>query len=254
MEDIAKLEKIVATLRGEYGCPWDKKQTPKTLKHYLLEEVYELIDAIEEEDPKVIEEELGDVLFILIFLIHIYKEGGYFDLKSAIEHVAKKMVHRHPHVFGKLKGANIEEIQKLWHEIKGKEKPKQGSFLDNIPKTLPALMLAYEMGKRAAKVGFDWKEANEVFSKIAEEIREFKKALKENNPKKMKEELGDIIFSWVNVARLLKIQPEDALRQSALKFRVRFQFIEKKFNEEGKPLQDVSLEEMDALWEQAKTK
>jgi len=254
MADISKLEEIVAALRGEQGCPWDKKQTPQTLKEYLLEEVYELIEAIEEDNPEIIKEELGDVLFILVFLAHIYKEKRLFDLQHTITHVATKMIRRHPHVFGDMHPESIEEIHAKWQEIKSQEKPCRESILDGVPKNLPALMLAYKIGKKAAKVGFDWEKVDDVLEKVAEETGEFKSSLKMGKKEKIKEELGDILFSWVNVARLLKIQPEDALRQTVKKFKRRFQFIEAEFKKQKKSLETASLKDMDALWEKAKRK
>ncbi len=237
MAEISKLEQIVASLRGKHGCPWDKKQTSQTLKKYLLEEVYELIEAIEEEKTEEVKEELGDVLFILVFLAHIYKEQGCFDLEKVIDLVSEKMIRRHPHVFGDIRTNDIAEIRARWEEIKDSEKPERNSVLDGISKALPALTLAYKIG---------------VLEKVAEETQEFKRALNTNNIEKIKEELGDILFSWVNVARLLKIQPEDALRQTIKKFKRRFKLMENEFKRQGKSIQNASLEEMDALWEQIK--
>ncbi len=254
MSEIKKLEDVISALRGENGCPWDKKQTPQTLKNYLLEEVYELIEAIEEDDEEALKEELGDVLFMLVFLAHIYRQRGKFSLQDVIDQEVAKMVGRHPHVFGEFRPKSIEEIHARWEEIKGKEKPKRRSLLDGIPKTLPALMLAYKVGKKAAKVGFDWKRPEDVFEKLEEETEEFKQSLKQQNAEKIKEELGDILFCWVNVARLLKIQPEDALRQTVKKFKKRFQFIENELKKRQRDIKEASLEEMDALWEVAKGK
>jgi len=252
VSDISKLEEIVATLRGENGCPWDKKQTPQTLKNYLLEEVYELIEAIEEEKVEAIKEELGDVLFILVFLAQIYKERNLFDLQEVIDQETTKMIARHPHVFGYFRPKSIEEIHARWEEIKQQEKPKRKSLLDGIPKNLPALTLAYKVGKKAAKVGFDWEKAEDVFAKIEEETEEFKRSLSSGDTQNIKEELGDILFCWVNMARLLKIQPEDALRQTVRKFKKRFRFIEEELQRQNKSFKEASLKEMDALWERAK--
>jgi len=250
--EISKLEQIVASLRGKHGCPWDKKQTPQTLKKYLLEEVYELIEAIEEKEPQEVKEELGDVLFILVFLAHIYKEQGYFDLENTIDLVSKKMIRRHPHVFGDIKTNDMAEIRARWQEIKSREKPQRHSLLDGVSEALPALSLAYKIGEKATQVGFDWQSVKGVLEKVAEETQEFKKALDTNNVEKIKEELGDVLFSWVNVARLLKISPEDALRQTIKKFKKRFKLMENEFKRQGKSIQNASLKEMDALWEQIK--
>jgi len=251
MDKIERIKHIVEALRGENGCPWDKRQTPKTIKNYLLEEAYELVDAIERGSHQAIKEELGDLLFLIVFLAYLYEEVGKFDLKNVIDTVEEKMIRRHPHVFGGVKVRDEREIRVRWQKIKSEEK-LQSSILDGIPKALPALMLAYKVGSRAATVGFDWQRAEDVILKVEEEIEEFKRALKQGNRDRIEEELGDILFSCVNLARLLNIQPEEALRKTVYKFKDRFQFIEKRLREQGKDLEETSLKEMDALWERAK--
>ena len=251
MDKIERIKHIVEALRGENGCPWDKRQTPKTIKNYLLEEAYELVDAIERGSHQAIKEELGDLLFLIVFLAYLYEEVGKFDLKNVIDTVEEKMIRRHPHVFGGVKVRDEREIRARWQKIKSEEK-LQSSILDGIPKALPALMLAYKVGSRAATVGFDWQRAEDVILKVEEEIEEFKRALKQGNRDRIEEELGDILFSCVNLARLLNIQPEEALRKTVYKFKDRFQFIEKRLREQGKDLEETSLKEMDALWERAK--
>lgn len=251
MDKIERIKHIVEALRGENGCPWDKRQTPKTIKNYLLEEAYELVDAIERGSHQAIKEELGDLLFLIVFLAYLYEEVGKFDLKNVIDTVEEKMIRRHPHVFGGVKVRDEREIRIRWQKIKSEEK-LQSSILDGIPKALPALMLAYKVGSRAATVGFDWQRAEDVILKVEEEIEEFKRALKQGNRDRIEEELGDILFSCVNLARLLNIQPEEALRKTVYKFKDRFQFIEKRLREQGKDLEETSLKEMDALWERAK--
>ena len=251
MDKIERIKHIVEALRGENGCPWDKRQTPKTIKNYLLEEAYELVDAIERGSHQAIKEELGDLLFLIVFLAYLYEEAGKFDLKNVIDTVEEKMIRRHPHVFGGVKVRDEREIRVRWQKIKSEEK-LQSSILDGIPKALPALMLAYKVGSRAATVGFDWQRAEDVILKVEEEIEEFKRALKQGNRDRIEEELGDILFSCVNLARLLNIQPEEALRKTVYKFKDRFQFIEKRLKEQGKDLEETSLKEMDALWERAK--
>ncbi len=251
MDKIERIKHIVEALRGENGCPWDKRQTPKTIKNYLLEEAYELVDAIERGSHQAIKEELGDLLFLIVFLAYLYEEAGKFDLKNVIDTVEEKMIRRHPHVFGGVKVRDEREIRVRWQKIKSEEK-LQSSILDGIPKALPALMLAYKVGSRAATVGFDWQRAEDVILKVEEEIEEFKRALKQGNRDRIEEELGDILFSCVNLARLLNIQPEEALRKTVYKFKDRFQFIEKRLREQGKDLEETSLKEMDALWERAK--
>ncbi len=251
MDKIERIKHIVEALRGENGCPWDKRQTPKTIKNYLLEEAYELVDAIERGSHQAIKEELGDLLFLIVFLAYLYEEVGKFDLENVIDTVEEKMIRRHPHVFGGVKVRDEREIRVRWQKIKSEEK-LQSSILDGIPKALPALMLAYKVGSRAATVGFDWQRAEDVILKVEEEIEEFKRALKQGNRDRIEEELGDILFSCVNLARLLNIQPEEALRKTVYKFKDRFQFIEKRLREQGKDLEETSLKEMDALWERAK--
>ena len=251
MDKIERIKHIIEALRGENGCPWDKRQTPKTIKNYLLEEAYELVDAIERGSHQAIKEELGDLLFLIVFLAYLYEEAGKFDLKNVIDTVEEKMIRRHPHVFGGVKVRDEREIRVRWQKIKSEEK-LQSSILDGIPKALPALMLAYKVGSRAATVGFDWQRAEDVILKVEEEIEEFKRALKQGNRDRIEEELGDILFSCVNLARLLNIQPEEALRKTVYKFKDRFQFIEKRLKEQGKDLEETSLKEMDALWERAK--
>jgi len=251
MDKIERIKHIIEALRGENGCPWDKRQTPKTIKNYLLEEAYELVDAIERGSHQAIKEELGDLLFLIVFLAYLYEEAGKFDLKNVIDTVEEKMIRRHPHVFGGVKVRDEREIRVRWQKIKSEEK-LQSSILDGIPKALPALMLAYKVGSRAATVGFDWQRAEDVILKVEEEIEEFKRALKQGNRDRIEEELGDILFSCVNLARLLNIQPEEALRKTVYKFKDRFQFIEKRLREQGKDLEETSLKEMDALWERAK--
>lgn len=251
MGKIERIKHIVETLRGENGCPWDKRQTPQTIKNYLLEEAYELIDAIEEGNSSAIKEELGDLLFLMVFLTNLYEEAGKFELSHVIDTIEEKMVRRHPHVFGHSEVRDEGAVKIRWQKIKSKEKMRS-SILNGIPKTLPALMLAYRIGRSAATVGFDWQRAEDVILKIEEEITEFRKALKEGEKEKIEGELGDILFSCVNLARLLNIQPEEALRKTVYKFRKRFQFIEKALKEQGKDLEKTPLEEMDALWEKAK--
>ncbi|MCD6256023.1 MAG: nucleoside triphosphate pyrophosphohydrolase [Deltaproteobacteria bacterium] len=251
MDKIERIKHIVEALRGENGCPWDKRQTPKTIKNYLLEEAYELVDAIERGSHQAIKEELGDLLFLIVFLAYLYEEVGKFDLKNVIDTVEEKMIRRHPHVFGGVKVRDEREIRVRWQKIKSEEK-LQSSILDGIPKALPALMLAYKVGSRAATVGFDWQRAEDVILKLEEEVEEFKRALKQENRDRIEEELGDILFSCVNLARLLNIQPEEALRKTVYKFKDRFQFIEKRLREKGRDLEETSLKEMDALWERAK--
>jgi len=249
--DLSSLYEIIEALRGEEGCPWDKKQTPQTLKKYLLEEAYEAYEAISKEDPKEVEEELGDLLFLLLFIIYLYEEKKGFTLRELVELTFQKMIRRHPHVFGEEEARTAEEVLTKWQKIKEKE-GKGDSILGNIPRSLPALQRAYRLGERASRVGFDWERADEVFPKIEEELEELKSALSEGSQDKITEELGDLLFTLANLARKLEINPEEALKVALDKFESRFKALERAFKERGKELSKVSLREMDALWEELK--
>lgn len=250
--NLENLIRLMEQLRSEKGCPWDKKQTRNSLKPYIIEEAYELIEAIESGNTSRIKEELGDLLFQIIFQCQIAKENKEFSISDVINEITDKMIKRHPHVFGDIKLKTPEEVVAQWEIQKKTEGKMKHSILEGIPVTLPSLLKALRLQKRVAQVGFDWQNVNEVIKKLDEEITEFKKALEENNPEKIEEELGDILFMIVNVSRFVKVNPEDALRKTIDKFIDRFQYIEKKASEKGKELSDMSLEEMDDLWNEAK--
>lgn len=249
--DLASLYKIISALRGERGCPWDKKQTPHSLKKYLLEEVYEVLEAIEEKGPEEIQEELGDLLFITLFIIYLYEEQGLFSLKSLVYSTFNKMISRHPHVFGEEEVKSAEEVMKRWQEIKERE-GKSSSILGDLPKGLPALQKAYRIGERVAKVGFDWDKPEEILDKIYEELEEVKTALKDPDKKKLEFELGDLLFTIANLVRKLEINPEEALTKALDKFVNRFKKMERLCKERGLSLESLSLGEMDRLWEEVK--
>jgi len=250
---IERLKEIIEKLRAPDGCPWDKKQTPKTLLMPFLEEVYELIEAIEENESEKIKEELGDVLLHIIFQVVFAEEKGDFTLNDVLKEIIEKIIRRHPHVFGNLKTNNIELINANWEKIKQQEKGKENrKYLESIPKNLPALFKAYKMTKKVAKVGFDWPDIANIFEKIEEELEEFDEALSKNNKKEIEEELGDVLFMFVNLARFLDINPEEALQKTNKKFEKRFNFIEEELKKRNLSFQDVNLEFMDNLWEQAK--
>ncbi len=245
MEGFSKLVQLMETLRGEKGCPWDKKQTAKAFKTFLLEEVYEIIDAIEKDDPPALKEELGDLLFHIVFISQICKENGQFGIEDVVDSVYKKMYNRHPHVFMNL--PSDKPIEKRWEDIKKEEKKDDYSLLSNIPDAIPALLRAYIISRRAAKVGFDWEKIDDVYKKTFEEIEELRKAEASNNVEEIREEIGDLLFTIVNIARFHNIDPEDALRFTSNKFIKRFHFIETKVNPESS-----SLSTMDALWNEIK--
>jgi tetrapyrrole methylase family protein / MazG family protein len=258
---IKELINLIETLRGKKGCPWDQKQTPRSMSIYLIEEMYELVEAIIREDSNHVCEELGDVFFHILFITAIYKEKGIFDLEEVIGQVVEKMLRRHPHVFGNTRVENVEEVRKQWHHIKQTEKNDEPStsVLSSVPKNLPALMRAYQVSERAARTGFDWDDINGVIAKTEEEWKEFKKEVysdseKETNLKKISLEFGDVLFTLMNVARFAGIHPETALAESTNKFEKRFKFMETEISKEGRHIDSATQIEMNRLWEKAKEK
>lgn len=253
-EKFSRLVEIMEKLRSEDGCPWDRVQTHDSLKKYLIEETYELIDAIERGDYEAMKEELGDLLLQVVFHSKIAKDSGKFDIDDVIDSISEKMISRHPHVFGSADFKTPEEVLNQWDDRKREEGKLKKSILEGIPSSLPALMRAYKLQSRAAKVGFDWDNIEGVIDKIEEEIRELKDAMKENKKERIEEELGDLLFSIVNFGRFIKIDPETALRKTNRKFEERFRSLERLVREQGKNLKDLSLDEMDALWNVVKSK
>ncbi|MBI5212299.1 MAG: nucleoside triphosphate pyrophosphohydrolase [Nitrospirae bacterium] len=244
----------MSSLRSENGCPWDKEQTAESLKPFLVEETYEALEAIDEGDPEKIKEELGDLLFQIVFHCQLAKERGEFDMNDVIKNIGYKMISRHPHVFCKEKFETSEEVSKQWDERKKEEGKIKESILEGIPKELPSLLRAHKLQARAAKVGFDWQRVEDVMEKLEEELREFRSALKSKEQKEIEDELGDIFFVLVNISRFVGVNPDDALRKTISKFISRFRYIEMKARDAGKTLDDMTLEEMDALWDEAKKK
>lgn len=254
-----RLTKILTRLRSRRGgCPWDLKQTPDSLKPFLIEEAYEVIEAIESRNNARMIEELGDLLYQVLFHAQIAKERGRFTIQDVLKTTADKMVRRHPHVFGRDRAARrrrtATEVLVRWEELKADEKGNRHrtSVLDGIPKQLPALLRAQQLQARAARVGFDWPAIEPVFEKVREELREFEKARRSRSKIRMEEELGDVLFALVNLARFLKINAEDVLRKTSQRFIQRFRYIEQAAAKKGRPVQDLSLSEMDRLWEEAK--
>ena len=249
-----KLVSIVNTLMGENGCPWDKVQTRESLKPYLVEEAYETLEALDEGCPEKIKEELGDLLYQILFHAKISELKNEFDIGDVIESSSEKMVRRHPHVFQEGELHTPEQVVHQWEEIKKKEKinATNHSILDNIPKELPSLLRAQKLQKKAAKQGFDWDRVGEVFNKLDEEITEFKQAVLSGKDTDISGELGDILFVLVNIAKFQKIDAEEALRNTNNKFIKRFQHIEQEVAKRGKELKDTPLEEMEKYWQQAK--
>ncbi len=249
-----EIVRIMARLRGPEGCPWDKEQTRESLKPFLVEETYEVLEAIDEASPPKIKEELGDLLFQVVFHSRIAEERGEFDIEEVLENISSKMIRRHPHVFGEKSLKTSDEVLADWELIKKKEKgnAERKSILEGVPKELPALIRAHRLQERAARVGFDWRKAEDVVGKLDEEMREFKETLEGRDPARMEDELGDIFFVLVNISRFIGVNPEDALRKTISKFIARFQFIEEAAKNMGRELSDMSLDEMDALWDKAK--
>src|SRR3990170_8477623 len=251
---LEKLLSVMDRLRGDNGCPWDREQTVESLTPFITEEAYEVVGAIEEGRAKDIKEELGDLLFQIIFVCRIMKEKGLFDIYSVMEGMAEKMIRRHPHVFGKAKAKTSKDVLNQWAEIKRLEGKEKSGCLSGISTAYPALMRAHKVAKKAAKTGFDWKNLEGVMEKLNEELLEFKEAVKEKNRRKTEEELGDILFTLVNVGRFVEVNPEEALRKTIGKFVGRFHYVEKKLKENGKELAVASMEEMEELWQEAKKK
>lgn len=255
-KDFLKLRGIISELRGPNGCPWDKKQTHQSLKKYLIEEAYELLEAIDNDDIDHMIEELGDVLLQVMLHAQIGEDEGYFTIDDVIEGISSKMVRRHPHVFGNITAENEEEVMKNWQEIKEQEKGgKVKSLLEGAGKGLPSLMKAFELQKEAAKVGFDWKTSAPILDKVKEEIDELSAEIKENGQQDdIQLEYGDLLFALVNFARHYEINPEEALFKANQKFMRRFAYIEQKTAENGRGVEEYTLEELDRFWDEAKTK
>lgn len=238
---------ILARLRAPGGCPWDREQTLDSIKPYTLEEVYEVFDAIERRDMADLREELGDYLLQAVFYARIAEEAGHFSIADSLDSINEKLIRRHPHVFGDSTARTADDVKLRWDEIKKSEKPATtAGLLDGVPRSQPALAEAQAIAHKAAKVGFDWPDAAPVLEKLREEIGELERAA---TPAERAEELGDLLFAAVNLARKLNIDAEQALRAANAKFRARFDYIERRL---GKPLDQATLEEMDHLWNQAK--
>lgn len=246
------LETIVSILRAPGGCPWDAEQDHKSLRRALLEESCEVIEAINEDDPEHLKEELGDVLLQVVFHADIEREGGRFDLEAVADGVCKKLIFRHPHVFGDVSVADSAEVLVNWDQLKRQEKAQETytDTLTAVAKSLPALWRAEKVQKKAKKAGFDWPDASGAVDKLSEELAELQDAMAQGS--NIEEELGDLLFSVVNVSRFLKIDPEQALNAATEKFISRFAQVEKMALSEGKDMAQMSLEELDKLWERAK--
>lgn len=267
-----KLVELMSRLRGPNGCPWDRQQTYDTIKPYLLEETYEVVDAIGHRDWEELANELGDLLLQIVFFAQMAAEDQHFTIEDVIERIHTKMVRRHPHVFGETKAETPADVIRNWEVLKAEEKRQRlaergvsfqppDSVLEGIPSNIPALLEAYQLGTRASHVGFDWPRWEDLLDKLQEEIAELKAVAGENPPgpaataaahSRLEDEVGDLLFTAVNIARFLRVEPESALRRTNQKFRRRFQWIETELQKTGKSPREATLAEMDALWERSK--
>jgi len=247
-EAFKRLLTIMDELREQ--CPWDKKQTFESLRTLTIEETYELADAVLDKDIPNIKKELGDLLLHIVFYAKIGSETKDFDITDVINNICEKLIFRHPHIYSDVKVDSAEDVEKNWEKLKLKE--GRTSVLQGVPKGLPALVKAYRIQDKVAGIGFDWEKPKQVFEKVLEEISEFKEEIKNQNQAKMEQEFGDVLFSLVNYARFLDINPESALERTNKKFIKRFQFLEHEAQKNNKPLKDMSLSEMDVFWEAAK--
>ncbi len=255
-DNLSGLVALMARLRSPDGCPWDRKQTPESLKPFLIEECYEVIDALDEGTPDKVKEELGDLLFQIIFHARIAEERGQFTINDVISANIEKMTRRHPHVFGDARLSTDREVLANWEEIKKSEKgyEERKSVLEGVPRHLPSLLRAHSLQERAARVGFDWSRIDEALPKLDEEIAEFKESLDSKDATGIEEELGDIFFMLVNISRFLGVNPEDALRKTISKFIQRFRYIEEHAADAGRSLDEMTLNEMELLWQESKEK
>src|ERR1041385_4942805 len=255
-EKFQKLVGIMARLRGPGGCPWDREQTFDTIKPYTLEETYEVLDAIDRRDWNNLAEELGDFMLQAVFFAQMASEQQLFGIGDALDAINQKLLRRHPHVFGEQSAETAGDVKRIWGEIKAAEKREKGkpaeTLLEGVPRSLPALVEAQQITSRAAGAGFDWENPEQVIEKLHEELAEFDEARRGAAQDELEDELGDLLFVLVNLARFVKVDPEQALRKTNAKFRRRFGYIERKLAERGKKPADSNIEEMEALWQEAK--
>lgn len=251
---LRELEALMARLRAPDGCPWDREQTFRSLIPCTIEEVYEVVEAVEADDRPGLREELGDLLFHVIFYSQLAREEGAFSLAEVIAMVTAKMIRRHPHVFGPRKLETAQEVVQHWEAIKQEEKASSGpaSLFDGLSSRLPALLWAYKVQQKMAKVGFDWPDAEGVLEKLAEELEELKTARLERNADAIEEEIGDLLFTAANLARHLGVHPESALRRATLKFMSRFRHIEQRLQADSRTVADTPLDHLEALWQESK--
>lgn len=249
LQEFERLIQIMHKLRKQ--CPWDRAQTPFSLRQYILEEAYEAVEAIDEGNWEELKKELGDLLLQIVFQAEIARENQWFTLEEVIHHINEKLIERHPHVFGTVQAKTPEQVKDNWEEIKAR-KEKRTSLLQGVPRNMCALLRAQRVQEKASHVGFDWDTPEGILQKVREETQELEESIREKNSEGIEEEIGDLLFSMVNISRFFKINAEDALRKTTNKFISRFQYIERALKEKHIALKDASLEEMDKLWEKAK--
>jgi MazG family protein len=250
-----RLVEVMARLRGDGGCPWDREQTRESLKPYVVEEAYEVLEAIDEGDLAKLREELGDLLLQVVFQAQMAREAGEFTITEVIQGIVEKLVRRHPHVFGDATASTAQEVLHRWEAIKRDERERangRASALDGVPRDLPALLRAHRLQEKASRVGFDWDDLAPLLQKLHEEIAEFQAACQDGPGPQAAAELGDLLFTLVNVSRFLQVNPEEALRQTITRFVRRFQYVEEQMRRAGLMMARETREEMDRLWEQSK--
>ena len=255
-EKFQRLVEIMARLRGPNGCPWDREQTFDTIKPYTLEETYEVLDAIDRREWQELAEELGDFMLQAVFYAQMAAEQQLFRIEDSLDAINQKLIRRHPHVFADESAETAGDVKRIWGEIKAAEKKDKGkadqTLLGGVPRALPALVEAQQIASRAAGVGFDWEKPEQVIEKLHEELAELEEARRNRSQDELEGEMGDLLFVLVNLARFVKVDPEQALRRTNAKFRERFGFIERRLAEQGRSLQEANIEEMEALWQEAK--
>ncbi len=250
--EFEKLVNILDTLRSRDGCPWDREQDERSITNFFLEEVYEAVDAIISHDAKGLSEELGDVLMEVVFLSQIFKEKKEFSISDVLEKINNKMIQRHPHVFGQKRISNSARVLDEWNKQKKKEKGRD-SFFDGMVSFAPALLNSFQIGLRVSSVGFDWEQMSDVLKKVKEELSEMENAYRSKNIDEVHREIGDVLFSFANLSRHLNVNPEIALKKANERFMKRFHYVEEELEKDGKDLGEATLEEMEDLWEKAKT-
>ncbi len=252
INSFTRILKIMDELREQ--CPWDKKQTLDSLRILTIEEAYELSDAIVQKNMEELKKELGDVFLHLLFYSRIASEQKSFDINDVVDTLAEKLIRRHPHIYGEVNADNEEQVKQNWEKIKQTERKKEKGVMSGVPASLPSMVKAFRIQEKAAAVGFDWEHTAQVVDKVKEELEEWMSAVRANNKEESQKEFGDLIFALVNVARFLKINPDDALEQTNRKFLSRFAYIEDKLKETKKEFSDVDLQQMDRYWNEAKSK